>query len=146
MWNCCLEHFQLCRASETFEYSQARKLSFSDEIKKKRLWFLQNQSLYKSDRTTIYPTLASFSALLVPKQLEASASETRENVFWQRILSKYGVCRYRRNNHGHIYKNVGMAEESEPWRPRRTWWDTNDRSCRRNRRGRKTRGKNCAGT
>ena len=39
------EKFPLCIASETFEYSQARKLSFSDEIKKKSLGFLHNQSL-----------------------------------------------------------------------------------------------------
>ena len=36
-----------------------------------------------------------------------------ENVFWQTVLAKSGVFCHRRDNHSHIYKNIGVAKRSD---------------------------------
>ena len=58
-------------------------------------------------------------------------------------MPKSGVFCHRWNNHGHTFKNIGMAKESEP--ARRTGWGKNNGSYTRSRWRRKTRGKNCTG-
>ena len=42
-----------------------------------------------------------------------SSRETKENVFWQTVLAKRGVFCHRRDNHSHLYKNIGVARRSE---------------------------------
>ena len=73
-----------------------------------------------SNRTTIYTGFVCWisSTRLQQSTLRISSCK-RENVFLQGIVPKSGVFCHGWNNHGHIFKNIGMAKESEP--ARRTW-------------------------
>ena len=84
-----------------------------------------------------------FSTLISSAKLLSISLQKRGNVFLQRIVPKSSVFCHRRDNHGHVYKNIGMAEESEP--ERRTVWETNNGFYTRSRWRRNTRGKNRTG-